>query len=75
MITLYTKKNCPLCEEAAQLLELLNTEAVPVKEIDIYQSDVLLEKYQLTIPVICYKDKKLYGNQISVENIDTLLHR
>nr|WP_193064327.1 glutaredoxin family protein [Oceanobacillus oncorhynchi] len=73
MIKFYTKTNCPLCEEAKGLLDLLNTAPIPVEEIDIYQSDDLLEMYQLMIPVIVYKDNELYGNDISIENISRLL--
>lgn len=73
MIRFYTKTNCPLCEEAKGLLDLLNTNHIPVEEIDIYQSDALLEKYQLLIPVIAYKDNEVYGNEINIENISRLL--
>ena len=73
MIRFYTKMHCPLCVEAREVLDLLNTAAVPVEEIDIYQSDALLEKYQLLIPVIAYKDNAVYGNEINIENISSLL--
>ncbi|GGP06869.1 glutaredoxin family protein [Oceanobacillus neutriphilus] len=73
MIRFYTKNNCPLCEEAKALLDALNTNKISIEEIDIYQSDTLLEKYQLTIPVIAYKEKEVYGNEINIENISALL--
>lgn len=73
MIRFYTKNNCPLCEEAKVLLDTLNTNNILIEEIDIYQSDTLLEKYQLMIPVIAYKDKEVYGNEIDIENISILL--
>ncbi|MCT1902344.1 glutaredoxin family protein [Oceanobacillus sojae] len=73
MIRFYTKNNCPLCEEAKALLDALNTNNILIEEIDIYQSDTLLEKYQLIIPVIAYKEKVVYGNEINIENISTLL--
>ncbi|WP_077601980.1 glutaredoxin family protein [Oceanobacillus sojae] len=73
MIRFYTKSNCPLCEEAKALLDALNTNNILIEEIDIYQSDTLLEKYQLIIPVIAYKEKVVYGNEINIENISTLL--
>lgn len=73
MIRFYTKSNCPLCEEAKALLDALNTNNILIEEIDIYQSDTLLEKYQLIIPVITYKEKEVHGNEINIENISTLL--
>ncbi|MFD1451055.1 MULTISPECIES: glutaredoxin family protein [Oceanobacillus] len=73
MIQFYTKNNCPLCDEAKALLDMLNTNNILIEEIDIYQSEVLLEKYQLMIPVIAYKEKEVYGNEINIENISRLL--
>ncbi|GIO24666.1 glutaredoxin family protein [Oceanobacillus sp. J11TS1] len=74
MIQFYTKNNCPLCDEAKALLNMLNTDNIPVEEIDIYQSDSLLEEYQLIIPVIAYKGNKVYGNEMNIENVSRLLH-
>jgi len=53
IIHLYSKTNCPLCDKAKQVLQELQKEfTFQIKEIDIYQDDALLEKYQLMIPVI-----------------------
>ncbi|NUK29711.1 glutaredoxin family protein [Parageobacillus sp. VR-IP] len=52
-INLYSKTNCPLCDKAKQVLqELQNEFPFQINEIDIYQDDMLLEKYQLMIPVV-----------------------
>jgi len=52
-IIVYTKKGCPLCDEAIEALEELKKEfKFKIKEVDIYKDDELLEKYQLMIPVI-----------------------
>jgi glutaredoxin len=52
-INLYSKTNCPLCDKAKQVLqELQNEFSFEINEIDIYQDDTLLEKYQLMIPVV-----------------------
>ncbi|PDM39154.1 glutaredoxin [Parageobacillus yumthangensis] len=53
VINLYSKTNCPLCDKAKQVLQELQKEfSFQINEIDIYQDDVLLEKYQLMIPVV-----------------------
>ena len=53
IINLYSKTNCPLCDKAKQVLQELQKEfSFQINEIDIYQDDVLLEKYQLMIPVV-----------------------
>ncbi|PYZ95799.1 glutaredoxin [Alteribacter lacisalsi] len=52
-LTFYTKKDCPLCEEGLVLLEMLKDEySFEINEVDIYKDDVLLEKYQIRIPVV-----------------------
>jgi len=72
-IILYTKDNCPLCEEALELLDLLEVkEAVEIR--DIYEKDAWLLKYQLMIPVIVIADKELYGPQINYAVLENILH-
>jgi glutaredoxin len=52
-LTLFTKENCGLCEEAKDAIRLVQSEyEIVVNEIDIYSDDALLEEYQLMIPVI-----------------------
>ncbi|MEH7450964.1 glutaredoxin family protein [Gottfriedia acidiceleris] len=52
-LTLFTKENCGLCEEAKDAIRLVQSEyEIQVNEIDIYSDDALLEEYQLMIPVI-----------------------
>ncbi|HET7578698.1 MAG TPA: glutaredoxin family protein [Bacillales bacterium] len=62
-VDFYTKKNCPLCEDALELLnELAREMEIEVKPFDIYEDDQLLEAYQLKIPVIAVDGHELgYG--------------
>jgi glutaredoxin len=52
-LSFFTKENCPLCDEAKEILKELAKE-IPIEiiEYDIYKDDQLLEKYQIMIPVI-----------------------
>jgi len=74
MFTLYTRANCPLCDEAKLMIQLVN-EDIPFsyKEVDIESDDVLHEKYMLMIPVL-EKDNEilLYGNIGYVELVEAL---
>ena len=65
IIHFYTKKNCPLCEEAKDLLKLLQREMTfTLLEVDIYSNDELLEQYGLMIPVIELNGQVLqYGHK------------
>lgn len=52
-VILYSKRNCCLCEEAKVMLQELTSEySLHIKEVDIYEDDALLEKYQVMIPVV-----------------------
>ena len=66
----YTKKECPLCEKAkARLQELQGEMDFSIEEVDIYQDDALLEKYQIMIPVVEYNEEMLGYGIINKEEI------
>lgn len=69
-ITFYTKKNCLLCDEAYELLQVIKEiEPFEIDIKDIYEDDVLLEKYQVIIPVVQIKTEELFGDAINFSNI------
>ena len=52
-VTLYTRRDCPLCDEAAHLLRRLAPEfGLKVEEVDIVGDPALLERYWDSVPVI-----------------------
>lgn len=70
IIHFYTKKNCPLCEEAKDLLKLLQREMTfTLLEVDIYSNDELLEQYGLMIPVIELNGQVLQYGHIDIDEI------
>ena len=74
MFTLYTRANCPLCDEAKLMIQMVNEDfPLPYKEIDIESNDELHEKYMLMIPVL-EKDNEilLYGNIGYVDLLEAL---
>lgn len=74
MITLYTRSNCELCEEAKLMLELVKEDfPLDYQEVDIESDDELHEKYMLMIPVI-EKDGEIliYGKIGYVELLEAL---
>lgn len=57
-VTLYTKENCPLCDDAEEALRALEkTWSLTIEKRDIYKDDYLLEQYQLRIPVVTVNDE------------------
>lgn len=76
-IKFYTKKNCPLCDEALVLLDLLRYQySFELEERDIYTNDEWLEKYQLEVPVVQINDKTtLNCEEISYEALEQALSK
>jgi len=70
IIHFYTKKNCPLCEEAKDLLKILQREMTfTLLEVDIYSNDKLLEQYGLMIPVVEINDQVIQYGRIDLDEI------
>ena len=69
-VIFYTKENCLLCDEALDLLKVIQSvEPFKVQVEDIYKDDALLEEYQLIIPVIKIGDEIIYGKSINFAEI------
>ncbi|QOR69021.1 glutaredoxin family protein [Cytobacillus suaedae] len=63
---MYSKIDCPLCVKAKMVLEKFGEEfPITIEEVDIYQDDVLLEKYQIMIPVV-----EIDGEEITYGIVD-----
>lgn len=73
-VIFYTKVHCPLCDNAHKLLQDLQTE-IPftIETVDIYQDDVLLEKYGLMIPVIEVDGQEIDYGIISIKKVKKAL--
>ncbi|WLV23938.1 glutaredoxin family protein [Aciduricibacillus chroicocephali] len=69
-VLLYTRKQCPLCDEARALLELFD---VNIIEHDIETRDEWQLNYGLMIPVIVIDREEMYGEQISFEQLNKRL--
>jgi glutaredoxin-related protein len=51
-LTLYGTSACHLCEQAAAALQPLAGNGVVVQQVDITESETLMQRYQLRIPVL-----------------------
>ncbi|WP_422122768.1 glutaredoxin family protein [Planococcus sp. X10-3] len=74
MLTLYTRPNCPLCEEAKLMLNLVREDfPVDYTEVNIEEDEIIHEKYMLMIPVLEREGKiLLYGNIGYAELLEAL---
>lgn len=74
MLTLYTRPNCGLCDEAKLMIELIREDfPLSYTEVNIESDDKLHERYMLMIPVL-EKDGEilLYGNMGYVDLLEAL---
>jgi glutaredoxin len=52
-LILYTKVDCPLCDEARDILQrVARAQPVVVEEVDIERDPELVERYGMRIPVV-----------------------
>lgn len=56
-IYLYSTAGCHLCELAKEIVQpLVDTSLLKLKEVDIAESDELIERYGIRIPVLKFSD-------------------
>ncbi len=68
VMTLYTRKQCSLCEKAKQIIiELKQDWDIILEEVDIDESDELTELYGIMIPVV-----KMDGEEVAFGIIDKM---
>ncbi len=73
-VLFFTKANCPLCDEAFDLVELLAEQyQLKVKVVDIYSDEDLLAEYQLKIPVVQIQGEELYGDRLTYEQLEQVI--
>jgi glutaredoxin len=70
-LTIYSKKDCHLCEEAKAILSKYPVE---LEEIDIEDNAELYEKYRYEIPVIFLDDRKIFKYKVDERKLQRLLH-
>jgi glutaredoxin len=67
-VTIYSKPGCHLCEAAKAAIEPLLLEfAAPVREVNIDQDAVLMERYGWDIPVIFVGNRKAAKHRVNVK--------
>jgi len=73
-LVLYTKKNCPLCEEGKAALEMVCEELeMTFAEKDIYEDDALLEEYQLLIPAVVWQGELVASGHVPMKALKEIL--
>jgi len=74
-LQLYTKTDCPLCQQAQAILKNVRTQVpgVTIEEIDITQNLGLFTKYKQLIPVLTLGNQQLFVHKIKQRKLVWLL--
>ena len=66
-LKLYTKPDCPLCDDAKDALNAVAADSpIVIEEIDITSNLGLFTKYKDTIPVLEMNGKRMFEHRIDV---------
>ena len=69
-LQLYTKSDCPLCDEAKDALRQLEAQfPIQVEETDITADLGMFIKYKNLIPVLEMEGKRLFVHHINVQRL------
>jgi glutaredoxin len=75
-IQFFTKAECPLCDEARELLHRLENDfSMAVQEIDITSDPALFERYRTIIPVIVIDGRFTLGARMEEDDVRNCLTR
>lgn len=66
-LTLYSRKDCCLCEEMKKTVREVQTEhPVQVEEVDVDGSPALKEKYGSEVPVLLINGRKAFKYRVTI---------
>lgn len=75
-IIFFTKPNCPLCEEAKEVLEeMKDIDLLSVREVDITEDMTVYEKYKHRIPVIEIAHKFVLSGRIERRELEARIRQ
>ncbi|MBU6337549.1 MAG: glutaredoxin family protein [Acidobacteria bacterium] len=73
VVTVYSREDCHLCDEALAALDLIDREGLVVEVVDIESDDGLLARYLERIPVIALDGVELYEFRLDVDDLNQRL--
>lgn len=72
-VVLYTRRDCPLCDEAKQLLAEYQRRLPTIEEVDIDTDPAWKEKYDTCVPVVEIDGKLRFRGRVSRVLLERLL--
>lgn len=76
-VTLYTKKDCCLCETAKEVIKKVQKDypTMEVYEVDITSHTDLYQRFQYEIPVVFIENEKAFRYKVSEKLLRKKLNR
>jgi glutaredoxin len=75
-VTLYSKPDCPLCDEAREALARVHARvAFGLEEVDITTDPMLEERYRERIPVVALDAEELFDFRVDEPKLERRLKR
>jgi len=75
-VEIYSKPDCPLCEEAKRvLLEVQRRVPFQLSEVNIEDDASLFQRYRFDIPVIFIDGQKSFKHRLEVSELERRLRR
>jgi glutaredoxin len=76
IIQIYSKSQCPLCDEAKEVLSRVQRR-IPfeLREVDITQDPALFQEYRYDIPVVFVNGHKAFKHRLDEKAVERRLRR
>ncbi len=76
VITLYGRRGCHLCDDAAAVLaELADTLHIAIGSVDVDDNDALRRRYDHHVPVVCHGDDEICRHHLDLPALERTLAR
>jgi glutaredoxin len=73
-VDIYSKPDCPLCEEARAVLERVRARRpFELREVDIRSDPDLLARYRYDIPVVLVDGQEAFRHRVDEARLEVLL--
>jgi glutaredoxin len=76
IVEIYSKPECPLCDEAKEVLtRVQNRVSFELREVDIEQDASLFEQFRYDIPVVFVNGRKAFKHHLDERLVEQRLRR
>jgi glutaredoxin len=74
-VTVYTRRNCKLCDEAERVVAEVTAGVADVELVDIDADATLRDRYTVRVPVVAVDGVELFDYEVDADALREALHR